>query len=71
MWNQSTAFVCISKLGPWEVTGPDAGFPKLRWAQAGYVGYIPHTEEEGDFDYSNIYMAVAADLPDFDSPVGS
>ena len=46
----------------------DSAFSRLRWAQAGDVGYLPHSTDVGEFDYTKTYMAVAADLPDFDSP---
>ena len=45
---------------------PNAGVPKLRWAQAGRIGYLPN--EEG---FDNHFISVSVDLPDFDSPHGT
>lgn len=42
-----------------------SGFPALRWAQTANVGYVPNPK------MPNTFMAVAADLPDFNSPSGS
>ncbi|WAR08529.1 SIAE-like protein [Mya arenaria] len=40
------------------------GFPDIRWHQTYDEGYVPNTE------LPSVFMAVAADLPDFDSPFG-
>jgi hypothetical protein len=47
-------------------TDPDAGFAKLRWAQACNGGHCPNKD-----GYARIYMAVATDLPDHNSPYGA
>ena len=39
-------------------------FPGLRWAQTANHGYSPNP------DQPNVFMAVAMDLPDFESPIG-
>ena len=40
------------------------GFPGLRWAQTANYGYVPNPRLQ------NVFMAVAMDLPDFQSPYG-
>ncbi|KAK3611044.1 hypothetical protein CHS0354_017470 [Potamilus streckersoni] len=40
------------------------GFPDLRWAQTADYGYVPNPI------MPKVFMAVAMDLPDFDSPYG-
>ncbi|VDI28937.1 sialate O-acetylesterase [Mytilus galloprovincialis] len=41
------------------------GFPDIRWHQTADMGYVPN------YYMSNVFMAVAMDLPDFSSPYGS
>ncbi|ESO83283.1 hypothetical protein LOTGIDRAFT_133687, partial [Lottia gigantea] len=41
------------------------GFPGLRFSQTGNVGYVPNTK------LPHTFMAVAMDLPDFNSPRGT
>lgn len=41
------------------------GFPGLRWAQTAKYGYVPNNRLQ------NVFMAVAMDLPDFNSPYGA
>jgi sialate O-acetylesterase len=41
------------------------GFPDIRWHQTADHGYVPNP------DMVNVFMAVAMDLPDFDSTYGS
>jgi len=41
------------------------GFPPLRWAQTVNTGFVPNQQ------MPNTFMAVAIDLPDFNSPSGS
>ncbi|KAL4233116.1 hypothetical protein ACF0H5_007801 [Mactra antiquata] len=41
------------------------GFPDLRWSQTAKYGYVPNPL------LPNVFMAVAMDLPDFDSPFGT
>ena len=54
-----------SQLGP-DVRGSTSlGFPNIRWQQTGNEGFLPN-------DYmQRFFMAVAMDLPDFDSPHGT
>ncbi|XP_067675186.1 sialate O-acetylesterase-like isoform X2 [Haliotis asinina] len=42
-----------------------ASFPGLRWAQTARHGIVPNQ------DLKNVFMAVAMDLPDYNSPYGS
>lgn len=42
-----------------------AGFQDIRWAQTANVGYVPNDR------LRNVFMAVAMDLGDPDSPYGS
>ncbi|KAK3611041.1 hypothetical protein CHS0354_017467 [Potamilus streckersoni] len=53
------------QLAPWR-NDPTitTGFPDLRWAQTADFGYVPNAQ------MPNVFMAVAIDLPDFDSPYG-
>ena len=41
------------------------GFPKIRWAQTANYGFVPNERLQ------NVFMAVAMDLGDPDSPLGS
>ena len=41
------------------------GFPKIRWAQTANYGSVPNDRLQ------NIFMAIAMDLSDSDSPQGS
>lgn len=41
------------------------GFPDLRWSQTANYGYVPNPR------LSNVFMAVAMDLPDFNSTSGT
>ena len=41
------------------------GFPKIRWAQTADYGFVPNERLQ------NVFMAVAMDLGDPDSPLGS
>lgn len=41
------------------------GFPVVRWAQTANYGYVPNERLQ------NVFMAVAMDLGDPDSPLGS
>lgn len=50
------------QLAPWRDEDIVYGFPDIRWAQTGGYGYTPNE------DFERIFMAVAIDLPDFDSP---
>jgi sialate O-acetylesterase len=43
----------------------DSGFPKIRWAQTANYGSVPNDRLQ------NVFMAVAMDLGDPDSPLGS
>ncbi|XP_055889539.1 sialate O-acetylesterase-like [Biomphalaria glabrata] len=45
--------------------GPTAGFADIRWHQTVDRGDVPNP------DMTNVFMAVAMDLPDFNSPYGS
>ncbi|KAK0044692.1 sialate O-acetylesterase [Biomphalaria pfeifferi] len=45
--------------------GPTAGFADIRWHQTGDRGDVPNP------GLPNVFMAVAMDLPDFNSPYGS
>ncbi|XP_059172853.1 sialate O-acetylesterase-like [Physella acuta] len=45
--------------------GPTSGFTDIRWHQTADRGYVPNP------DLNNVFMAVAMDLPDFDSPSGA
>nr|KAI8742228.1 sialate O-acetylesterase-like [Biomphalaria glabrata] len=45
--------------------GPTAGFADIRWHQTVDRGDVPNP------DMPNVFMAVAMDLPDFNSPYGS
>jgi len=40
------------------------GFPDIRWQQTDSFGYAPNPNMDGFF------VAIAADLPDFNSPYG-
>ena len=51
----------LSALGNTTMVG---GFPDLRWAQTAKYGYVPNQR------LRNVFMAVAMDLPDFNSPFG-
>jgi sialate O-acetylesterase len=55
----------LFQLAAWE---PDmtkvVGFPDIRWHQTADYGYVPNNR------MTNVFMAVAMDLPDFTSPYG-
>ncbi|XP_041352047.1 sialate O-acetylesterase-like isoform X2 [Gigantopelta aegis] len=54
------------QLAPWEKDPTKVGgFPALRWSQTVKHGYVPNNK------MADTFMAVAMDLPDFDSPYGS
>ncbi|KAH3856804.1 sialate O-acetylesterase-like [Dreissena polymorpha] len=53
------------QLAPFRNKTINAGFPDIRWAQTAKYGYVPNPT------LTNVFMAVAMDLPDFDSPQGS
>lgn len=53
------------QLAPWRPENLTDGFPPTRWAQTAKFGYVPNSL------MPNTFMAVAIDLPDFNSPSGS
>ncbi|XP_061169385.1 sialate O-acetylesterase-like [Saccostrea echinata] len=53
------------QLAPWREGETYLGFPQLRWAQTANIGYVPNSL------LHNVFMAVAIDLPDFQSPYGN
>ncbi|XP_060553645.1 sialate O-acetylesterase-like isoform X2 [Ruditapes philippinarum] len=53
------------QLAPNRAGSAIGGFPPTRWAQTTNVGYVPNS------NMSDTFMAVAVDLPDFNSPSGS
>jgi sialate O-acetylesterase len=53
------------QLAPWQNADIVTGFPDIRWAQTDGVGYTPNN------NFLRIFMAVAMDLPDYDSPYGN
>ena len=57
-------FSCLIKqLAPWHNNSNlIGGFPSLRWQQTANLGAVPNAI------LPNVFMAVAMDLPDFDSP---
>ncbi|XP_070188893.1 sialate O-acetylesterase-like [Littorina saxatilis] len=50
------------QLGAIDDKGYVGGFPALRWSQTANHGYSPNSDQH------NVFMAVAMDLPDFQSP---
>ena len=50
------------QLAPWREDRYTEGFVDIRWSQTYEYGYVPNP------DLENVFMAVAHDLPDFDSP---
>ncbi|XP_061169387.1 sialate O-acetylesterase-like [Saccostrea echinata] len=50
------------QLAPWREGETSLDFPQLRWAQTANIGYVPNSL------LYNVFMAVAIDLPDFQSP---
>lgn len=46
------------------VVGSKPNYPVVRWHQTADYGYVPNPDME------NAFMAVAMDLPDFDSQYG-
>ena len=66
MTNESNVCLYLPQAAPnLPNPNPDAGYPKLRWAQTGNVGYLPN-----DQGFDNHFMAVGVDTPDFTSPHG-
>merc|ERR1712226_125221 len=55
----------VVQLAPNQDRNNAVGFPEVRWAQSGFEGNTP-TER-----LPNVFMSVAIDLPDFNSPHGS
>jgi len=56
---------CLFQLAPNASKTLQIGFPDLRWSQTAGYGYVPNPTMK------NVFMAVAMDLPDFDSPYGT
>ncbi len=54
----------LGQLAPWRENQVSSGFPTVRWSQTGGVGYTPNLHLQG------VFLAVAIDLPDYDSPWG-
>ncbi|XP_061169386.1 sialate O-acetylesterase-like [Saccostrea echinata] len=53
------------QLAPWREGETSLGFPQLRWSQTANIGYVPNSL------LHNVFMAVAIDLPDYQSPYGN
>ncbi|XP_053396074.1 sialate O-acetylesterase-like [Mercenaria mercenaria] len=53
------------QLAPFRAGNTIGGFPPTRWAQTTDVGYVPN------INMPDTFMAVAVDLPDFNSPSGA
>ena len=62
IYNNSLCFEKLAALS--NNTAMVGGFPGLRWAQTAKYGYVPNPRLQ------NVFMAVAMDLPDFQSPYG-
>ncbi|WAR02031.1 SIAE-like protein [Mya arenaria] len=55
----------ILVLAPFRNGSSSLGFSEIRWAQTANYGYVPNPS------LSAVFMAVAMDLPDFESPHGA
>ncbi|XP_052802059.1 sialate O-acetylesterase-like [Mya arenaria] len=53
------------QLAPFRNGSSSLGFSEIRWAQTANYGYVPNPS------LSAVFMAVAMDLPDFESPHGA
>lgn len=60
---KSVYLLCF-QLASWREENYPTGFIDIRWTQTYEFGYVPNP------GMKNVFMAVAHDLPDFDSPYG-
>ncbi|KAK3600187.1 hypothetical protein CHS0354_001903 [Potamilus streckersoni] len=63
--NSMFPFGFVQLAGNANDTSRIGGFPDLRWAQTANYGHVPNAKLQ------NVFMSVAMDLPDFNSPYGT